>query len=226
MRIIRFIIIFQFIAGISLSQPNWMVDVGLGFYEPTLTGFEDNEQFPLLNIWTKNILIDWGVSKRVFFNTRIGFTSKSSHDFGKIKNDAIFYRSLTYRALVLETFFIVKKRMEWNFAIAPIWSRGNITLNARSSEMQEDWDDLLDSFGNRKITLASMDVMKSDWFGFSSTIGFRYYLLSWFAADVKMVYMYQFYDEKKWRLQGMQIYGPEMDIKELPVFSTKLIFCW
>lgn len=226
MRIIRIIFIILIFAGVTTGQPSWILDTGISYYDPTLPGFEDNEQFPLLNVFTKNILLDWGIYKQVFFNTRVGYTGKSSHDFGKIKNDAIFYRSIAYRSLVLETFFIVKKRMEWNFSLAAIWSRGSITLNTRSNEAQEDWNDLLDSFGNPRVILASLDVMRSDWLGFSSMVGFRYYLFTWMAADVKMGYMYQFYDYKKWRLQGLQVYGPEMSIDELPILSAKLVFCW
>ncbi len=226
MRIIRIIIIILLLSGVSQGQPSWVVDTGLSYYDPRLPGFEDNEQFPLMKIYTKNLLLDWGVYKQVFFNTRIGYTAKSSHDFGKIKNDAIFYRSLTYRSFVLETFFIVKKRMEWNFSLAPIWSRGSITLNTRSNEAQDDWNDMLTSFGNGPVTLASLDVMKSDWLGFSSMIGFRYYIFSWLAADVKLGYMYQFYDQKNWRLQGMQVYGPELLIDELPILTAKMVVCW
>lgn len=226
MRIIRIIFIILFISGMSFSQPSFMVDLGVGFYEPALTGIEDNEQFPLQTALTTNVLLDWGVSYQIFHNTRLRYTNQSSHDFGKIKNEAMFYRSLVYQSIFFETFFIAKKRMEWNFSVAPIWSRGSITLNTRSNKSQDDWNNLLDSFGNPSITLASMDAMKSDWFGFSSMIGFRYYILSWMAADVKMGYMYQFYDPEQWRLQGQQVYGPELDIDELPILTAKLVFCW
>ena len=100
------------IAGnVIKAQPKLSIDIGIGFYEPTLVGFDQNEtvQFPTKSIFNRNMLFNWGIYYEFFNNARIGYNSFTSYEIGKnillINSEAVFRRSLTYRIFPIETFF-------------------------------------------------------------------------------------------------------------------------
>ena len=54
---------FLLMSGFLVGQPKISVDLGMGFYEPTLSGFDDNKsvQFPTKGFFNRNLMINWGV---------------------------------------------------------------------------------------------------------------------------------------------------------------------
>ncbi|MBL7013768.1 MAG: hypothetical protein ISR83_05070 [Candidatus Marinimicrobia bacterium] len=225
---------FILFAGILLSntsliaQPKLSLELGMGIYEPTLTGFDDNNQFPVAKVWNRNLLTNYGIYYQFFYNARIGYSSYTSWDFGEMTSDGgskpIFGRSLTYRMFPIETYFRIKPKIELNFTLTPIWGRSKISLNTRLNESGDDWNTLLAIYGNEALELATTDAMRQDWMGYSGQIGFRYYLKTYLGLELKLGFMHNYYSEKNWRLQGNKITGPVYDIEKLPIFAFKVIY--
>ena len=121
--------------SITSAQPKLSVDLGLGFYQPTLTGFDENESvpFPAAGILNRNLLLNWGVYYEFFSNARVGYNSFTSLELGKLglinSAESIFRRTLRYRMFPIETFFRWRPKIELNFTLAPIWGRGRITVD-------------------------------------------------------------------------------------------------
>tara|TARA_B100000214_G_C23816216_1_gene557455 strand:+ start:64 stop:783 length:720 start_codon:yes stop_codon:yes gene_type:complete len=216
-----------------VAQPKISIDLGFGYYEPTLSGFDDNEsvQFPTKNIINRNLLLNWGVYYEFFHNARIGYNSFNSYDIGKsillVNSDAVFQRSIKYRMFPIETFFRWKPKIELNFTLTPIWGRARIAMDTTPGDKTEDWNFFISSFGgeaNPVSDLGSTDVMVTDWFGYGSMLGMRYYLNTRIALDVKAGFMNHYYNNKKWRIQRQSVNGPEMKINDLPLFSFKVTY--
>ena len=225
--------LLPFCNDIVHGQPKLSIDMGVGFYEPTLTGFDQNEtvQFPPKSILNKNLMLNWGIYYEFFNNARIGYNSFTSYAIGKsitlINSEAVFRRSLTYRIFPIETFFRWKPNMELNFTLAPIWGRGRIELDTTPGDKTDDWNYFINSFGGTPDPVSDMgatDVMKTDWFGYSSMLGFRYYINSRIGVDVKGGFMNNSYKEENWRIQRQKVTGPKMKIDDLPIFSIKIIY--
>ena len=218
---------------IAHGQPKLSIDMGVGFYEPTLTGFDQNEtvQFPSKSIWNKNLMLNWGIYYEFFNNARIGYNSFTSYAIGKsitlINSEAVFRRSLSYRIFPIETFFRWKPNVELNFTLAPIWGRGRIELDTTPGDKTDDWNYFINSFGGSPDPVSDMgatDVMITDWFGYSSMLGFRYYINSRIGVDVKGGFMNNSYKEENWRIQRQKVTGPKMKVDDLPIFSLKIIY--
>ena len=96
------------------GQPKVSIDLGTGFYEPTMKGFDSNElvSFPTGNIFTRNLLLNFSTFYEFFPNARVGYSVLKSIDIGRLEGFAtskpVFYRTLNYRMIPLETFFQVK----------------------------------------------------------------------------------------------------------------------
>lgn len=231
-QILRFYLsLFLFWGSFSLAQPKISVGLGLGLYEPTLSGFDDNIDvpFPTKTMLNRNLLLNWAVYYEFFSNARLGYNSYSSLEFGKldlINSKAVYRRTITYRIFPLETYFRWKPKIELNFTLAPIWGRGRIFVDTTPGDKSEDWNQLINSFGdsNPVSDLGATDAMINDWIGFSGMIGIRYYLSTRIGLDVKMGFMDNSYKNKKWRLQKKEVTGPEMKIDELPLFSFKVFY--
>ena len=216
-----------------LAQPKLSLDLGIGFYEPTLSGFDENEaiQFPTKGIVNRNLLLNWGIYYEFFSNARVGFNSFTSYDICKNillpNSSAIYRRSLRYRLFPIETFFRWRPKIELNFTLAPIWGRGKIELDTTPGDKTEDWNSFLNSFGGSEDPVADMgatDAMKSDWFGYTGIMGFRYYISSRLAVDLKGGFMNNFYKEDRWRIQRQSVTGPKMNIDDLPILSFKVVY--
>ena len=116
-------ILFSLLGSVApiVGQPKLSVDIGLGFYEPTLTGFDENDiiQFPTKSIINRNLLLNWGIYYEFFHNARIGYNSFTSYEIGKnillVNSEAAIRRSLKYRMFPIETFFRWRPRIELNF---------------------------------------------------------------------------------------------------------------
>ena len=144
------------------SQPKISIDLGTGFYEPTMKGFDSNElvSFPTGNILTRNLLINFSVYYEFFHNARVGYNVLKSIDIGRLEGFAtskpVFYRTINYRMIPLETFFRIKPKVELNFTLTPIWGRSRLILETKPSSsdgsgvntITDDWNELLNSFGD------------------------------------------------------------------------------
>ena len=213
------------------AQPKISIDLGLGIYEPLMEGFDDNTEvfFPADNVLNRNMLLNWGVYYEFFSNARIGYNSYLSYDFGKLNlqnSKPVFSRSIQYRMVPLETFFRWRPRIELNFTLALIWGRGKLTVETKPAGKTDDWNELLNSFGDNDPMdeMGSSDVMISDWIGFSGMLGIRYYLSSRLGIDFKAGFFNNYYNHENWRIYSTKVQGPEMTINDLPIFSLKVIY--
>ena len=222
------------------SQPKISIDLGTGFYEPTMKGFDSNElvSFPTGNILTRNLLINFSVYYEFFHNARVGYNVLKSIDIGRLEGFAtskpVFYRTINYRMIPLETFFRIKPKVELNFTLTPIWGRSRLILETKPSSsdgsgvntITDDWNELLNSFGDEDplSQVASENTMVTDWLGFSGMLGYRYYIRPWIGIDIKMGFLNNNYKKNKWRFQGKTVKGPEMKIDEIPIFTFKVVY--
>ena len=231
-QILRFFLsLFLFWGSFSLAQPKISVGLGLGLYEPTLSGFDENPDipFPTGNMLNRNFLLNWAIYYEFFSNARLGYNSYSSFEVGQlelINSKAVFRRTIIYRMFPLETYFRWKPRIELNFTLTPIWGRGRIFVDTTPGDKSEDWNQLINSFGDSKPVsdLGATDAMTNDWIGFSGMIGIRYYLSTRIGLDMKMGFMDNSYKNEKWRLQKKEVTGPKMKIDEMPIFSFKVFY--
>jgi len=215
----------------TVGQPKLSIDLGLGFYEPTMVGFDQNDDvfFPTGSVLKRNLLLNWGVYYEFFSNARIGYNSFISVELGTMdlqNSSPAFIRSLKYRMFPLETFFRWRPKIEINFTLAPVWGRGRITVETIPSEKKDDWNELLNSFGDSDPMeeMGSSDAMINDWIGYSGMIGIRYYISSRIGLDFKAGFLNNSYDKTSWRLFRKKVIGPELKIDELPIFSFKVIY--
>ena len=201
-QILQFKSILLLLLIVSLNgQPKLSVDLGTGFYEPTMKGFDSNElvSFPTGNILTRNLLINFSTFYEFFPNARVGYSVLKSIDIGRLEGFAnskpVFYRTINYRMIPLETFFRLKPKVELNFTLTPIWGRGRLTLETKPASsdgggvtITDDWNELLNSFGDDSPLeqVASDNAMVADWFGYSGMLGYRYYIRPWIGIDFKM----------------------------------------
>ena len=113
----RFIIFFLvLIPNLLSSQPKLSAELGLGMYGPEMKGFDENQDvfFPTKNIFTRNLLLNWGVYYEFFSNARLGFNSFTSYVAGKLNlqdSKPAFQRSIKYRMVPVETFFRWRPRI-------------------------------------------------------------------------------------------------------------------
>ena len=186
------------------GQPKLSVDLGTGFYEPTMKGFDSNElvSFPTGNILTRNLLINFSTFYEFFPNARVGYSVLKSIDIGRLEGFAnskpVLYRTISYRMIPLETFFRLKPKVELNFTLTPIWWRGRLTLETKPASsdgggvtITDDWNELLNSFGDDSPLnqVASDNAMVADWLGYSGMLGYRYYIRPWIGIDFKMGFL-------------------------------------
>ena len=81
---IKYILIFSFLLSSFsrvIAQPKLSIDLGLGLYQPSLDGFDDNTAFPAKAFLNRNLLLNYGVYYEFFSNARIG--RHDVDDFGK-----------------------------------------------------------------------------------------------------------------------------------------------
>ena len=229
---IKYILIFSFLLS-SFSrvsaQPKLSIDLGLGLYQPSLDGFDDNTAFPAKAFLNRNLLLNYGVYYEFFSNARIGYNTFSSFDTGELVFDGFkgaFTRTIHYRVFALETFFRWRPKIELNFTLSPVWGRGSIQVDTKPSDMVDDWNELLNSFGDDSpmTEMGATDAMRKNWIGYTGIIGIRYYLSSRLAIDLKSGFLNNFYKEDNWTLYGEKVKGPKMKIDELPIFSLKFVY--
>ena len=226
------VLLLFFLITWGYSQPKLSFDLGVGIYQPTLTGFDEDVAFPGKDFINRNLLGNWGVYYEFFYNARIGMstlTSIDSKDGIGLENqsEVDFTRRIIYRFFPVQTFFRWRPRIELNFTLMPIWGRSVISLDTSPPKQSEDWGSFLTKFTDGDVALKNMDAsdaMVTNWFGYGSMLGFRFYLTSRMAIDFKSGFMNNQYDEKKWTLRDQKVTGPKMKIDGLPIFSLKLSY--
>ena len=55
------IIVLILLFNVANSQPKLSIDLGLGLYQPTLEGFDENEAFPSKSVFNRNLLLNYGI---------------------------------------------------------------------------------------------------------------------------------------------------------------------
>ena len=88
----KYILVPLFIVSLH-SQPKISVDLGTGFYEPTMKGFDSNElvSFPTGNILTRNLLINFSTFYEFFYNARVGYSVLKSIDIGRLEGLSLIH---------------------------------------------------------------------------------------------------------------------------------------
>ena len=211
-----FPLLLVFVAAVS-GQPKLHVQLGSGYYEPTLTAL--NTAFGDSSFFSTNILMNFTATYQVYYNTRIGFGNWNS--FHVMKDS--FNRRFTYRTLIVETYYFQWKNIEFNFLLAPMWNTCDISMAIENTNTE--WSDLLSSFGNTgSYTFKSKAIMNSSWFGFTSSVGIRYYLKSSLGLDLRIGFTSNFYDKAKWKYEGETITGPAIKLDALPLLRFGVVF--
>ncbi len=202
-------------------QPNISGLVGIGYASPDYQSFAKSP-FPSQGVFEK-MMLHFAFDYQFYPNARIGFNQWSAAKSDKYQGQD-FKRSFTYHALVLETFFFIRKRMELNFSLGPMINTGKITI--ASSQSAAVWDSLIAEFNNTSIPISSKDKMTKLFFGFTSSVGFRFYLNTYLALDGKIGFMSNYYKNDRWKFQGKSIKGPDVKLNDLPLFSFGLVYGW
>jgi len=194
----------------------------LGWYQPELTGLDTSLESSAdgSEVLRKNLLSGYRLILPLFPSARIGYSQAGSYYSGS-SDTTQFSRKLIYRMLILETYFRLTRRLELNFTLAPMWNRAVIKLDTKNTKSV--WDAQI---GNYRIDVQAPEKMTTSFFGFSSLIGLRYYLLSWLALDMRAGFMSSRYDAAKWKLNGEQVTGPVLKLDDEPLFTLQLIFSW
>ena len=221
----RYLFILYFLLGILYSQPKFSIGIDVGYYQPDIPVSGTN-QLPASSGFSKDILPGFSLSYNFFPGARIGFAHSFSYQSDKTKSGTPFSRILSYRMFLIETYYFSKERLEWNFSLGPIWNKGSIKIDTEVNV--SEWDNVLTGFNDGDVSIAAVnsDKMTTNWFGFASFIGLRYYVRSWWAIDIKTGYLTNYYDHESWKFQGKTVTGPVMNIDGLPILTVKVIFGW
>lgn len=213
----KIILSFFLLLGLCFSQSKFNLQLGIGFYSPKI---EVADPVPKIGFVGKNLLLNWGMRYQIYPNVRIGYTRSNSYHFGKT-GSSNYRRTLSYRSYSFETFYYLKEKVELNFTLAPMLSRGIITVSAKTPTA--DWDALLTSYSNSSISLETASNMTKRWLGFASHIGARYYFSTLLSLEGKLGYYMSSYSNKNWKLEGEKVNGPPMTIGKLPVVQFNLV---
>ena len=203
------VLLFFLLISIGYTQPRLSFDLGLGIYQPSLIGYDDNNTFPSSNALNRTVLFNWGVYYEFFYNARFGINTLTSIDSEDSEN------------------FILSNQSSADFNRRIIWGSSIISLVTNPPQQVEDWKSFLTLFNDDDVGLSSMkasDNLVSNWYGYGSMLGFRYYLTSRMALDFKSGFMNNSYDETRWYLRGKKVTGPKMKIDGLPIFTLKILY--
>ncbi|MCH7613008.1 MAG: hypothetical protein IIB45_06575 [Candidatus Marinimicrobia bacterium] len=203
------------------AQPKLSGSLGIGYTSPDYKTFAE-DPFPKLGTFER-MMIHVSFAYQFYPNARIGFSQWTAFTSDKYSGQD-FKRSFNYRAISLETFFHIRRRIELNFTLAPMINSGKISMT--SSQSAAAWDSLMAEFDNSGIEISSTDEMTKTFFGFTSSIGFRFYFKPYLAFEGKIGFLETFYKNDKWKFQGKAIKGPDIDIDDMPLFTFGLVYGW
>ena len=133
--------------GLLTGQQKMEAGILLGWYQPELTGLDTSLESSASGseIIRKNLLLGYSFSIPIFPSARVGYTQGGSYYSGA-SDTSKFSRKLIYRMFVLETYFRPLRRLELNFALAPMWNSAVIKLDTKNTKSV--WDAQI---GNYKI---------------------------------------------------------------------------
>ena len=66
--------------------------------------------------------------------------------------------------------------------------------------------------------------MTSSWFGFTSSIGIRYYIKSSLGLALRIGFTKNFYNKEKLKYEGETIIGPGIKLDALPLLRLGVVF--
>ncbi|MFH1853627.1 MAG: hypothetical protein ABIA75_14925 [Candidatus Neomarinimicrobiota bacterium] len=208
--------------GLASGQPGLEFGAFTGWYQPELTGLDTSLESAAAsgNVLRKNVLLGYGVAFQLFPSARVGFAQGGSYYSGQ-DDTTSFRRKIVYRMFYVETYFRPLRRLELNFQFAPMINRGVINLDIKNEKTV--WDAQI---GNYRIDVKAPEKMTTTFFGFSSQIGVRYYLLSWLAVDLKTGFMSNSYQADNWKLDGKKISGPVLQLDQKAIYTIRLLLVW
>ncbi len=218
-------IIFSFLLFLTVSiisaQPKISGVLGIGYASPNYKTFA-KDPFPTRGIF-ESMMINVSIAYQFYPNARIGISQWTAFNSDKYSGQD-FTRTFNYRAISLETFFHIRRRIELNFTLAPMINSGKISMT--SSQSIAAWDSLIAEFDNTGIEVSSSDEMTKTFFGFTSSIGIRFYLKPYLAIEGKIGFLDNYYKNDNWKFQGKAIKGPDIDIDDMPLYSFGLVYGW
>ena len=221
----RYLFILYFLLGILYSQPKLSLGIDIGYYKPIILLSSESEH-PIPTGFSKDFLPGYSLFYNFFPGARIGFSHSFSYQSDNTISGTPLSRILSFRMFLIETYYFSKERLEWNFSLGPTWNSGKIQLNAETNF--NEIDKYIDSENNttESYSVLNSAKMTTNWFGFVTFIGLRYYVRSWWAVDIKTGYMTNYYDNENWKFQGKKISLYNMNIDGLPIVTVKVIFGW
>ena len=215
--LLAYLILTSFI----IAQPKISGRLGIGYTSPDYKKFAESP-FPKKGTF-ENMMLNFSFTYQVYSNVRIGYSQWSSFTSDKYEGED-FKRSFNYRAIVVETYFFPKKKLEVNFTIGPLINSGSISLTTKQTI--EAWDNLMEEFDNSEIDLSVSDEMTTTFLGITSSVGARYYIKPYLAVETQIGFMENYYSKDKWKFQDKDIKGPDINIEDLPLFSIGLVYGW
>ena len=179
---IKLILTCSLLFATGFSQPKLNIQLGSGFYSPSLVGLDpdSNNVLPKGSFLSKNLLLNWGVRYQIYPNMRVGYTQSHSLHSGKIGSSK-YWRNIAFRSISFETFYYLRERMELNFTLAPMINKGKISIT--DEKPSDDMDTLLGSYNNSSVSLKTGGTMTKTWLGFASHVGFRYYFSTLLSVE-------------------------------------------
>ena len=193
----------------------------MGFSSPKYKTFAESP-FPSLG-FLESMMFNFSFSYQFYSNARVGYSQWISFKSDKYEGED-FSRSFKYRALVIETFYFPMKQLELNFTLGPMINKGSISLATKQTI--DAWDDLLEEFDNSGINVSASDEMTTTFIGITSSVGARYYIRPYTAVELQIGFMENYYNENNWSFKDQDIKGPNIDIKDLPVFTFGMVYGW
>ena len=110
---IKFILTCSLLFATGFSQPKLNIQLGSGFYSPSLVGLDpdSNNVLPKASFLSKNLLLNWGVRYQIYPNMRVGYTQSHSLHSGKIGSSK-YSRNIAFRSISFETLFAIKINLQ------------------------------------------------------------------------------------------------------------------
>ena len=204
-----------------IAQPKISGRLGIGYSSPDYKTFAESP-FPKKGTF-ENMMVNFSFDYQFYPNARVGYSQWISFTSDKYEGED-FSRSFNYRAVVIETYFFPRRKLEINFTLGPMINSGSISLATKQTISA--WDSLMVEFNNSGIEVSTADEMTTTFFGITSSIGARYYIKPYLAIEIKIGFMENYYLKDKWKFQDKDIKGPDIDIEDFPLFTFGLVYGW
>lgn len=202
-----------------IAQPKICGRIGIGYSTPDYKSFAEGS-FPSLGTM-ESMMFNFTASYQFYQNARVGFSQWTASTSDKYSGSD-FSRSFNYRSIYIETFFFPMKQFEMNFTIGPLINSGSIQLT--TSDSDDVWGELLTEFENANVDISTTAEMTTLFFGITSSVGLRYYFRPNMGFEAQIGFMENYYDKSNWTFQDESVTGPDIKIKDLPLYSFGLVY--